>query len=67
MDGCLVCRPDSHPYGVKKYRCRTDTVSSPDDGHISIQFSANKKKLKLVAVLKMTPRDTANILFCYHV
>jgi len=34
MGGCPVCRPDSHPYTVKKYQCRTDTVSSPDDGHI---------------------------------
>jgi len=29
MGGCLVCRPESHPY-----QCRIDKVSSPDDGHI---------------------------------
>jgi len=37
LGGCLVYRPDSHPYRVKKYQCRIDTINSPDDGHITAQ------------------------------
>jgi len=29
-----VCIPDGHPHGVTNTRCRVDTVTSPDDGHI---------------------------------
>jgi hypothetical protein len=40
MDDCLACSfippsiPDSHPYRITSNKCRTDTVISPDDGHI---------------------------------
>jgi len=39
VDDCLVCRgapcvANSHPYRVTNTKCRTDTVISPDDGHI---------------------------------
>jgi hypothetical protein len=28
------CVPDSHPHRVTNTKCRIDTVSSPDDGHM---------------------------------
>ena len=34
MGGCLVGRPDIHPYRVKNTSVHIDTVSSPDNGHI---------------------------------
>jgi hypothetical protein len=29
-----VCIPDSHPYRITSTKCHTNTVVSPDDGHI---------------------------------
>jgi hypothetical protein len=29
-----TCMPDVRPHRLKNNRCRTDTVTSPDDGHI---------------------------------
>ena len=34
VDDCLVCISDSHPHRVTNTKFRTDTVISPDDGHI---------------------------------
>jgi len=28
------CIPDGHPHRMTNTRCRTDTVISPDDGHV---------------------------------
>jgi len=34
IDDRLVCTPDGHLYRVTYTRCRTDTIKSPDDGHM---------------------------------
>jgi len=34
MRGIPPCIPDTHPHRVTNNKCRTDTVVSPDDGHI---------------------------------
>ena len=32
--GISPCIPDSYPYRVTNTKCRIDTVTSPDDGHV---------------------------------
>ena len=51
VDDCLVCRveciPDSHPHTVTNTKCRTDTVVSPDDGHI-VARNMYRKEINII-------------------
>jgi hypothetical protein len=40
VDDCLICIPDSHPHTATNTKCRTDTVITPDDGHIIARRNA---------------------------
>jgi len=37
------CIPGSHPHRVTNTKCRTDTVISPDDGHIVVRNMYRKE------------------------
>jgi len=41
--GMEPCIPDSHPHRVTNTKCRTDTVISPDDGHIVARNMCTKE------------------------
>ena len=44
-----TCIPDGHLHRVTYTRCRTDTIDSPDDGHITVR---NMKRTKINAYEK---------------
>ena len=44
---CGCCIPDSHPHRVTNTKCHTDTVISPDDGHIVTQ-NMNRKEIYIL-------------------
>jgi len=37
VDDLLVCVPEGYLHRVTYTRCRIDTISSPDDGHIAVR------------------------------
>ena len=71
-----TCTPNGHLYRVTHTRCRTDTINSPDDGHVAarnmyrIEIKIHEKELcvKLVIYKDCTEMHSQqNIKFHYDI
>jgi hypothetical protein len=62
--------PDNHPYRITSTKCRTNTVVSPDDGHIVAPKrveSDKHTKNKLCTNLALFTRLTLHLfVLCKH-